>query len=104
LQHVRVLVEGRDVQQVCTVLLLGTLCWALLCMGAAAAACCRVSRLLPLLLSVCDMILVQNLCQRSQQLQQQFRHCGISQQLTARHLNIGAGCYLLSIYVLDKLS
>jgi hypothetical protein len=93
LQHVRLLVESRNGQQVCTMLL----------RMVAAAACCTVSLLLPLLLSVCDMVLVQDLCVHSQQLQQQLRSCGISQQLTTWHLNIHTSCDLLPIYVVDKL-
>jgi hypothetical protein len=88
------LVEGRNGQQVCAQLLLGTWCWRLLQMvAAAAAACCRVALLLllPLLPSVCDMVLVQDYCVHNQQLQQQLRNCGISQQLAARHLIISAG-------------
>jgi hypothetical protein len=84
-------------------LLLGTRCWALLgLVAAAAAACCRVSLLLPLLLlSVCDTILVQDNCVRSQQLQQQLRNCWISQQLKARRASVNSTCDLLR--TVDKL-
>jgi hypothetical protein len=100
-----VLVEGSNGQQVCAKLLLGTLCWALLRLVAAAAAaataCCRVLLLLPLLLSVCNMVLVQDYCVGSQQLQQQLRDCGISQQLTARSLSFDISVATLN--VADKL-
>jgi hypothetical protein len=71
------LVEGRDGQQVCTVLLLGRLLLLLLC-AAAACSCCACGHLLLLLSYVPP---VQVCSPGSEQLQLHFCKCGVVQQL-----------------------
>jgi TRAP-type uncharacterized transport system fused permease subunit len=86
-----VLVEGRDAQQVCTVLLAG-LAWLLplllllslllvLRAAAAAAAAAAALRAAQLLLPVLCMLLVQKHGIGSQQLQEHARYCRIMQHL-----------------------
>jgi hypothetical protein len=97
-------VEGRDVQQVCTVLLAG-LAWLLplllllWVLGAAAAAAVQKAQVLLQLLYV---LLVQQHGVCSQQLQEQARNCRITQHLAQllhsflRQLRHAAACCAIS--------
>jgi hypothetical protein len=70
----QVLVEGRDRQQVCTVLLLLGRLLLLLLYAASACSCCAWWQRLLLL---CCVLLIQHSSPCSQQLQLHLSHCGI---------------------------
>jgi hypothetical protein len=83
------LVEGRDGEQVCTVLLLGAVLLLLLLRAAAACSCCAWWQLLLLL---CCVLLVQLSSPCSEQLQLHLSHRGIIQQ--PEHFSFNPGVQL----------